>query len=292
VRRAHLRFTCRAACITFLLIGLASGPTVAAKALPPSTGVTVDLIPSAPTAGTDVAGGIRLVYIKGGRIASAFSGRAASVNALARRAMACGGINGGFFCPPSTRSPRNRMIGPVLTQNPKRYEPYDRSTLGHIQGRALVLWNERHLRIEPFEPWMGQAKTSISRLLPGATDIFLSGGWVVKRGVVVGEREVLASCVPDAMTCRRRSALAVTASGCPMLVVCSQPADALTFAKALAKLGATEAVLLDGGLSVELVWKGRSLVRAAGTKTPPPRLVPHAIVVLPVVQARRVHKIL
>ena len=60
---------------------------------------------------------------------------------------------------------------------------------------------------------------------------------------------------------KRRSAVALSEHGKLLLVVSAQPVTVTELAKSLRKLGAREAMALDGGSSAALYHKGRTLVR-------------------------------
>jgi hypothetical protein len=81
------------------------------------------------------------------------------------------------------------------------------------------------------------------------------------------------------MHLRRRAALGVDSKGRFLLAATDYSVDSVHLAASLAKLDVREAVLLDGGFSTAVVWKGIALVNGHSTKGMPSRTVPHTLAI-------------
>jgi hypothetical protein len=203
------------------------------------------------------------------------------VSDLIRNVGGVAGLNGTFFSDARVAGRGNKMIGPLLTGVDSQFAPTDPFDAPRCVGRPMVVLSASGVAIVPYALWMGDSADALRRLVPGATDGFLAGGWLVHNGVAATKEEISALCVADAMDFRRRAFMGVDDEGRIVLGASDYSVDSARLANALEDLHLREAVLLDSGFSTSLVWKDRILVSGHSRKSMPSRPVPHALVILP-----------
>ena len=98
------------------------------------------------------------------------------------------------------------LIGPSLCGNETKavFNPEDRTAL--LVGRPLVLLSKAQTRLVPYQPqprW--EPKSDLESWLPGLTDAFLGGVWLVHNGVAADRAQIERYQVHDAEDPRRRA---------------------------------------------------------------------------------------
>lgn len=268
------------------LAAYASPQPVAAEppAKQPVVPSPIRVVEARPALGFTLLGGKRLCFVRGGRVRSAFSQAWMPVRHLIDRERALGGVNAGYFCGMPGRC---SLVGGVLSEGGKIFLPATPRDASKCRDRPLVLWGRDAVVFTRFRPEIGLQRRSLDRLLPGATDAFVGGAWLVHGGKPVPAGVMSKASAPDISTRRLRAAAGIDSGGRWILAASEAPVDAATLAKGMAALGAREAVLLDGGLSTALVWRGLNIVNGDNYNSAPSRPVPHALVVFDPVQAKR-----
>lgn len=230
--------------------------------------------------------GVSLALIQGGWPQSLLTSGRRGVREFVQAVGAKAGINGSFFTDALVASSDNTMIGPILTRSLEgAHEPIFKAErnpqlLERIQQRPLVLWNSTRFMIVPFQPESMNSLEALERLLPGATDAFLAGAWIVHGGLPRDAAQLAPFAPRDAEDRRPRVFLGITRDGKVVLGASTSPASTEMLARAASSAGVEEAVLLDSGYSTSLVF-GQQIV-AVGRKRAkqPSRPVPHAIVLM------------
>jgi len=230
--------------------------------------------------------GVSLALIEGGRPQSLLTSGRRGVREFVQAVGAKAGINGSFFTDALVASNDNTMIGPVLTRSLEgAHEPIFKAEenpglLERVQQRPLVLWSRDRLMMVPFQPESMNSREGLERLLPGVTDAFLAGAWIVHGGLPRDAAQLEPFAPRDAEDRRPRVFLGLTRDGKIVLGASTSAASTEMLARAASSAGVEEAVLLDSGYSTSLVF-GQQIV-AVGRKRAkqPSRLVPHAIVLL------------
>lgn len=164
-------------------------------------------------------------------------GHGSSLGRLAARSGATAVINGGYFHPKSYA-----LAGDLVVQG--RYLAKGRiKTAVTIskQGRAKIRGQNSSWR--------------------GYQTVVATGPYLVQGGrvVIAPRREGYRD--PRIWGVARRSAVALRSDYRLMLVSTQTAVSLPTMAKILRRLGARDAVLLDGGSSTGLIWQGRTVVR-------------------------------
>lgn len=200
------------------------------------------------------------------------------VEEFVQRSGAQAGLNGAFFANASLNGTDNLLIGPSLCGDESRVvlSPWDRRPT--LIGRPLVLISPGRIRIEPYDPTTMDSDSALRNLLPGLTDVFLGGVWLVHNCAPADRRQVETFHMKDANDPRRRAFFGVTTDGRPILGATTYVASSTDLARALAGAGIQEAVLLDSGFSTSLVAGDKVLVTGHTLPGIPSRPVPHAIV--------------
>jgi len=230
--------------------------------------------------------GVSLALIEGGRPQSLLTSGRRGVREFVQAVGAKAGINGSFFTDALVASNDNTMIGPILTRSLEgAHEPIFKAEknpglLERIGQRPLVLWSRDRFMMVPFQPESMNSREALERLLPGATDAFLAGAWIVHGGLPRDAAQLEPFAPRDAEDRRPRVFLGITRDGRVALGASTSPASTEMLARAASSAGVEEAVLLDSGYSTSLVF-GQQIV-AVGRKRAkqPSRPVPHAIVLL------------
>lgn len=225
--------------------------------------------------------GIRLAMTRGGKpfsVRANATGRM-SVGEFCRDNNAVAGMNGTFFVNADLRSADNAMIGPCRTHDESGVHPdIDPIRLPRIQNRPLVVWNEKTLVILPFSPSMND-DLSLDSLLPGLTDCFMAGAWIVHDGEARTKEEIAPFAARDFNDPRKRAFFGITGSGDVVLGASRDVITTTALARAAAAAGVKEAVLMDSGFSTSIVFDGKIMATGHSAKNLPSRPVPHGILV-------------
>jgi exopolysaccharide biosynthesis protein len=160
---------------------------------------------------------------------------------MIRRAGATAAITGTYFCPQSALP-----VGTIVSGGRPLHA-------GHV-GPALVFtrWSGPLLlscRAGTGYDWDG------AEMVLRAGPRLLGDGQIDLRPRAEGFRD------PAIVARKRRSAVGITRGGKLLLVAVEKPVTLPELARALQRLGAAEAMCLDGGQSAGLYYRGRSLVR-------------------------------
>lgn len=221
---------------------------------------------------------VPFMIISGGTAGTRRTPIRAAVEDIVQEAGARAGLNGTFFANASLRGTDNLLIGPSICGNESAptFSPFDKHK--ELTGRPLVLISLNQTKIVPYSADTDDDETGLRSELPGMTDAFLGGVWLVHHGVPVTEDTIGKFGVKDAEDPRRRAFFALTQDGRPCLGATTYVATSTQLAQAVADAGFREAVLLDSGFSTSLVEDGKILVTGHTAPGIPSRPVPHAIV--------------
>lgn len=270
-----------------------SPPVITAPAVPLPPG-SVDLANPQPALLViqERLKGVPFILIEGGVAQTRRSALRCGVDALVRQAGAQAGVNGTFFADASVQGTDNVLIGPSLCGN----EPlavFNRADNARaLAGRPLVLLSPNRTRILPYDPPAMVDQPALAARLPGLTDAFLGGVWLVHAGVAADQARLDGFHVHDAEDPRRRAFFALLPDGRLALGATTYVATSAELARALAAAHVQEAVLLDSGFSTSLVYGRKILVTGHTSPGIPSRPVPHALVLfgkpekLPVLTAK------
>ncbi len=222
--------------------------------------------------------GVPMILITGGVAGTRRDLHRLGVSDFVRDSGATAGLNGTFFANASLNGTDNLLIGPSLCGNEQQVTrgPFDRRPV--LAGRPLVLLSPTRSRIVAYSPDAMDDDAQIRGLLPGVTDVFLGGVWLVHGGVAADAARLARFQVTDDNDPRRRAFFGLMADGRPVLGATTYVTSSLRLSRALQDAGLREAVLLDSGFSTSLVWQGRILVTGHTSPGIPSRPVPHAIV--------------
>lgn len=240
---------------------------------------TVDLKSRSVTVEQRVLKGVKFVAVLGGRPGSRLIKGRQPVSRFVQESGAAAGINGAFFVMAAIKSTDSRMIGPVVSETGPRYVPFTGKVhLDRLEGRPLVLWNDRSISFIPYQPGMNSAD-GLEAELPGVRGGFVGGAWLVADGRALSRAEIRAHGPRDAETARRRAAFGVTRDGAVCLLAAAGSVPSSRMAEAAIEFGCRFAVLLDSGFSTSLVFGNQTMVSGHSTSKVPSRPVPHALVV-------------
>lgn len=222
--------------------------------------------------------GVPFILIEGGVAQTRRSALRCGVGELVRQAGAQAGVNGTFFANASVQGTDNTLIGPSLCGN-EAHAVFNRAdNQAALAGRPLVLLSPDRTRILPYDPQAMADQPALTARLPGLTDAFLGGVWLVHEGLAADRQRLDGFHVHDAEDPRRRAFFALLPDGRPVLGATTSVATSAELARALAAAGVREAVLLDSGFSTSLVYGRQILVTGHTSPGIPSRPVPHALV--------------
>jgi hypothetical protein len=237
------------------------------------------LNPSAPVTKTEYRkDGVPFMIIAGGVAGTRRSPVRVTVQDIVRESGAKAGLNGTFFANASLTGTDNLLIGPSLCgdESSPTFSPFDKRK--ELAGRPLVLMAPNQTRILPYDPDELDTEAGLRSKLPGLTDVFLGGVWLVHHGVPVAKDDIDKFQIHDAEDPRRRAFFVLMDDGRPGLGATTYVTESSRLARALSEAGVREAVLLDSGFSTSLVEDGKILVTGHTSPGIPSRPVPHAIV--------------
>jgi len=251
--------------------------TPPAVALPPGS---VDMVnPQSDLLVTqDRKKGVPFVLIQGGVAQTRRSALRCGVDCLVREAGAQAGVNGTFFADARVAGTDNVLIGPSLCGNEAQAVFNREDNAKALAGRPLVLLSPGRTRILPYDPKAMADQPALAARLPGLTDAFLGGVWLVHEGVAADGARLDGFHVHDAEDPRRRAFFALMPDGRLALGATTYVATSAELARALSAEGIQEAVLLDSGFSTSLVYGRKILVTGHTSPGIPSRPVPHALV--------------
>ena len=222
--------------------------------------------------------GVPFILIEGGVPQTRRAAVRCGVGQMVQDAGAQAGLNGTFFVDASVAGTDNVLIGPSLCGNETKavFNPEDRTAL--LVGRPLVLLSKTQTRLVPYQPQLMGTQRDLESWLPGLTDAFLGGVWLVHNGTAAGRTQIDSYQVHDAEDPRRRAFFCLLADGRPALGATTYVTPSANLALALQAMGVHEAVLLDSGFSTSLVYGKQILVTGHTSPGIPSRPVPHALV--------------
>ena len=222
--------------------------------------------------------GVPFILIEGGVAQTRRSALRCGVDHLVREAGAQAGVNGTFFADARVQGTDNVLIGPSLCGNEAQAVFNREDNAKALTGRPLVLLSPGRTRILPYDPSAMADQPALAALLPGLTDAFLGGVWLVHDGVAADQERLDGFHVHDAEDPRRRAFFALMPDGRLALGATTYVATSKELARALAAAKVQEAVLLDSGFSTSLVYGKKILVTGHTSPGIPSRPVPHALV--------------
>ncbi|MBM3457732.1 MAG: polysaccharide deacetylase, partial [Armatimonadetes bacterium] len=230
-------------------------------------------------------GQVKLQYIRGGKLSSLRLLGRRDVPRMVRMAGAAAGLNGTFFSDARVNSAGNGIVGPVLSRFGPGFAPGLPGDREKIAGRPLVMIGPNQMAFLPFQPHLMLDETGVERLLPGTTDAFVAGAWLVHRGNPVTKEAMETFGLTNIFDFRPRAFLGVDRAGRPFLGASSTGNQSDRLAETLMKLDLQECVLLDSGFSTSLVSGKEVLVTGIRRKNMEARPVPHVLVLHPVDEA-------
>jgi len=220
---------------------------------------------------------VPMVLIQGGLPGTRRSPIRAGVDQIVAVSGAKAGLNGTFFANASLNGTDNLLIGPSLCGDEANFvfSPFDKHT--ELTGRPMVLMSRDRTRIYPYDPDTMDDEAGLRSRLPGLTDAFLGGVWLVHDGAAIDKAHEDDYHIHDAEDPRRRAFFFITKDGQPGLGATTYVVKSSQIGRALESLGMQEAVLLDSGFSTSLVCGSQILVTGHTSPGIPSRPVPHAI---------------
>jgi len=222
--------------------------------------------------------GVPFVLIEGGVAQTRRAALRCGVNQFVKDAGAQAGLNGTFFADASVQGTDHILIGPTLCGNEKQAVFNTADNAAALMGRPLVLLSPGRTRILPYNPKTMATQSTFASRLPGLTDAFLGGVWLVHNSAAADESQIAAFHIHDAEDPRRRAFFCLLPDGRPALGATTYVTPSATLARALQDAGVREAVLLDSGFSTSLVYGRKILVTGHTSPGIPSRPVPHAVV--------------
>jgi len=222
--------------------------------------------------------GVPFILIEGGVAQTRRSALRCGVSALVQQAGAQAGMNGTFFADASVQGTDNVLIGPSLCGDETQAVFNRADNTAALTGRPLVLLSPGRTRILPYNPPAMRTQASLVARLPGLTDVFLGGVWLVHNGVAANHARIDSFHVHDAEDPRRRAFFCLLPDGRLGLGATTYVTPSADLARALQAQGVREAVLLDSGFSTSLVYGRKILVTGHTSPGIPSRPIPHALV--------------
>jgi hypothetical protein len=246
------------------------------------------------------ASDVPMCWVTGGKPVTVHCDYRYAVGDVAGLAGAAAAINGAFFQLAHVRDISNAMLGPVMSSltttrdelqwaqsqlsMPAEVLPYNRFVPGNdydtnrLAGRPLVLISEHGIKFTDYQSSIN-SRAAIDALLPGVTDMFIGGGWLVRHGHALSSAEMDAVSTRDHADFRRRAWFGIDSQGRPAVGACPSSQKSETVARCLEQVGIVEAVLLDSGFSTSLYYDGQLYV-TGHSGAQPSRPVPHMILLV------------
>ena len=222
--------------------------------------------------------GVPFIVIEGGVAQTRRSALRCGVDALVQQAGAQAGVNGTFFADASVQGTDNILIGPSLCGDEACTVFNLADNAAALEGRPLVLLAPGRTRILPYHPDTMRTQNSLAARLPGLTDVFLGGVWLVHGGLAADHARIETFHVHDAEDPRRRAFFCLMPDGRLGVGATTYVTPSASLARALQEQGIQEAVLRDSGFSTSLVYGQKILVTGHTSPGIPSRPIPHALV--------------
>ncbi len=248
----------------------------------PVDAAVLDTKPTAIENGEEEDGQVRLKWIRGGRLSGVRINGRRTVPTIVHAAGAECGLNGTFFSDARVNSAGAGIVGPIMSRLGPGFAPGLPGDRERIAGRPLILLAKDRIAFLPFQPHLALDPEGVDRLLPGATDCFIAGAWLVHKGTPLDHDALERFNLTNIFDFRPRAFFGVDSEGRTFLGASSTGNQSDRLAETLVKLGLRECVLLDSGFSTSLVKDGEVLVTGIRRKDMPARPVPHALVLYPV----------
>jgi poly-beta-1,6-N-acetyl-D-glucosamine N-deacetylase len=211
---------------------------------------------------------VQFIFASGGKIVTVYASQPSQVVKTVNQNNLVAGVDGTFFGMNDPES--SQIIGPVLSnKNIRGFIAGTPQDIIRIKGRPLVLIRSDSVKFLPFNPELHNTLSGVTSELPNVTDVFVAGGWLVKKGKP--QTATSFGNLYKANEPRRRAFWGLNAQSRPTLGISTTNIGVVKLGELLAKEGWKEAVMLDSGQSTSLAYKGKSLVNYT------PRPVPHVV---------------
>jgi peptidoglycan/xylan/chitin deacetylase (PgdA/CDA1 family) len=248
----------------------------------PAAVVTTDINNAPITLTSGEFDGISLVFVSGGipySVRDPDGGRK-SVGTYVEKHSGKAGMNGTFFVNAALRGTDNAMIGPFKSQNEGVFfVDRDARRLEKLIGRPLIAWNETEISVAPFSSEALNGEDGVRQLLPGFTDCFLAGAWIVHNGEARSRSEVSTAAAGDFNDPRKRAFFGWKSDGTLVYGATQNVITTSAMARGAAAAGLQEAFLMDSGFSTSIVFNGKIMATGHSSESLPSREVPHALVI-------------
>lgn len=211
--------------------------------------------------------GIPLILISGEKPITIHADSRYRVKNIVAKNEAIAVVDGVFFSMEKLDS--NEIIGPIFSQNTKKFVPGDSYDNNKLKNRPLVLISADKVDFIPFNPELHHTIKGIKAEMPNITDAFVGAAFLVKNyqpqpaesfGKLFKFNEP-----------RHRAFWGIHHSGQPIIGISYQRVASVKLGQLLAQIRFRDAVMLDSGASTSLAYQGKSLVRYT------PRPVPHIV---------------
>jgi biofilm PGA synthesis lipoprotein PgaB len=237
----------------------------------------VDLKPMDLEMGELEDGQVRLRWIRGGRLSTVQVLGRLDVPSMVKLGGASAGLNGTFFSDARVNSVGAGIVGPVMARFGPGFAPGLEGDRVRIAGRPFVVISPKRIGFIPFTPQLAMDREGVERVLPGVTDCFLAGAWLIHDGQALTGEEMERFRLSNIFDFRPRAFFGVDNQGRCFLGASSTGNKSDRVAESLLKLGMREVVLLDSGFSTSLTVGKAVLVSGIRRKDMPARPVPHAL---------------
>ena len=249
----------------------ADGVPVLSSVLPLNEGVPVTMTRL-------MVGRVQVALLTGGLPVSRHVLWRSSVVQFIKASGAAAGVNGTFFKDAAIASNDSNMMGPLLTADGTFLRESDAYLLSRIAGRPLVAWSHDQFLVTAFHPGTMNSRAQLRALLPGTTDAFVAGAWLVRGGQAISAEGMRRYASSDAQQVRPRVFFGITKDGLGIAGATITPVSSAQLAQIAQQVGAQEAVLMDSGYSTSLIYGAQVLAVGHSSRKVPSRPVPHAIV--------------
>jgi poly-beta-1,6-N-acetyl-D-glucosamine N-deacetylase len=236
-------------------------------------------------------GQVKMRWVCGGKLSGVRMMGRKNVPTVVRAAGAVAGLNGTFFSDARVNSEGAGIVGPILTRFGPGFAPGLPGDRERIAGRPLVLISPERMAFLPFQPHLVLDRDGVERLLPGATECFIGGAWLVHQGQALTREQLESFRLENVFDFRPRAFVGIDREGRPFLGASATGNQSDRLAETLVKAGLQECVLLDSGFSTSLVLGREVLISGYVRKDVAARPVPHFLVLHPV-DATTKHEVL
>ncbi len=218
---------------------------------------------------------VRLRWVRGGRLSGARILGRRNVPTLVKVTASSAGLNGTFFSDARVNSDGAGIVGPIVSRFGPGFAPGLPGDRDRIAGRPFVVISPERIAFLPFRANLAYDADGVERILPGATDCFVAGAWLVHRGVPATHEELESFRLDNVFDFRPRAFMGIDNEGRLFLGASSTGNESDRLAVTLAEMGLEECVLLDSGFSTSLVLGSEVLVSGIRRVDMPARPVPH-----------------